>query len=128
MNKVNSLSIWLPWPPSVNNYFPVVGGRHIKSAKGRSYCAAVTALCAANRLAGTFPTQRVQVAILASPPNLARRDLDNLLKPILDALTAAQVWGDDSQVDELAIRRGPVVKDGLVNVRITTMEGGDHAA
>jgi len=27
-----------------------------------------------------------------------RIDLDNLLKPLLDACTKAQVWGDDSQV------------------------------
>ena len=36
-----------------------------------------------------------------------RKDLDNLWKCLLDALTQAGVWGDDSQIDDLHIVRLP---------------------
>ena len=48
----------------------------------------------------------------------ARRDLDNLLKGLLDALTHAGLWLDDSQVADLRIRRAPTI-GGMVKVRVT---------
>jgi crossover junction endodeoxyribonuclease RusA len=45
----------------------------------------------------------VQVCIVASPPDKRQRDLDNLLKCLLDSLTKAGLWDDDSQVRSLTI-------------------------
>lgn len=44
--------------------------------------------------------KRVQASGLEIPHD-CRPDLDNLLKGLFDALTAAQVWGDDSQIARL---------------------------
>lgn len=48
----------------------------------------------------------------------AKQDIDNRVKPLLDALQAARVMEDDSQIVELRVRRGPVIKDGRVVIRI----------
>ena len=39
---------------------------------------------------------RVSIAILASPPDRRKRDLDNLLKPTLDLLVRHRIMPDDS--------------------------------
>jgi Holliday junction resolvase RusA-like endonuclease len=49
----------------------------------------------------------VVVNVLAEfPPNFAVADVDNLLKPVLDAMKGV-AWMDDAQVIELTVRRVP---------------------
>lgn len=109
----------LPFPPSVNQYYrsPNKGplaGRTLISEKGRAYRDAVRILASAGKpIAG-----RVAVVIEAFMPDNRRRDLDNLTKALLDSLTHAGVWLDDSQIDDLRIIRRGVLKGGLVRVCI----------
>ena len=49
-----------------------------------------------------------------------RRDLDNLLKALLDALQHAGLYEDDTQAESILIERGAVVQGGAVAVNITT--------
>jgi Holliday junction resolvase RusA-like endonuclease len=46
-----------------------------------------------------------RVVVEVYVPDRRKRDLDNLHKGILDSLTHAGVWGDDSQIDDLRIYR-----------------------
>lgn len=55
-------------------------------------------------------TERLRVELLVTPPDKRLRDLDNLLKATLDAMQKAAVYDDDSQIDELIVRRQPVRK------------------
>lgn len=48
----------------------------------------------------------------------ARQDIDNRVKPLLDALKGAGLMQDDMQVVDLRVRRGPVIKEGRVVVRV----------
>lgn len=57
---------------------------------------------------------RVQIAVCFATN--ADADVDNRIKPLLDALKDAQVFKDDKQVDQVEARRGPVVKKGRVLV------------
>lgn len=58
--------------------------------------------------------------IVAHPSALKRkRDTDNLLKALLDALTHAQVYQDDSQLQDTAIAWGWPVREPRVRVVIT---------
>lgn len=111
----------LPWPPTVNTYWRslVIKGqvRVLTSLKGRDYQSSVARLCLLNRAAKNL-SGRLSVTITAYPPDRRARDLDNIAKSLLDALTKAGVWGDDSQIDRLIIQRGPVIKDGRVSVEI----------
>jgi len=61
---------------------------------------------------------KVRVEITLYPPDKRKRDLDNYLKGVLDALTHVGIWEDDSQIDELTIKRGIIVKGGYVDVSI----------
>ncbi|MFY2843588.1 RusA family crossover junction endodeoxyribonuclease [Achromobacter ruhlandii] len=112
----------LPFPPSVNTYWrhPTTGrlaGRHLISEKGRAYRQAVLAEAARYQLAKV--EGRVSVAITAYPPDKRRRDLDNMMKGLLDGLVHAGAIEDDSMIDRLTIERGVVCKGGKVRVYIT---------
>ena len=108
----------MPWPPSNNHYYTVVRGRKILSSEGRRYGESA-AFATAGRNRPVQPLSgRLRVEVLASPPDRRRRDLDNLLKPVLDALTRGQVIGDDSQIDDLRICRRAVLSGGKLAVTI----------
>lgn len=110
----------LPYPPSVNRYWRYANGRAYVTAEGKSYKAAVL------QCVGRRPSpiaDRVAIAINVYPPDRRARDIDNLLKALLDALTNAGVWVDDEQVDRIEIERREVVKGGALMVLISRYEG-----
>jgi hypothetical protein len=43
----------------------------------------------------------LSVTIFIFPPDRRKRDIDNIAKATLDALTIAGLWKDDSQIKEL---------------------------
>jgi crossover junction endodeoxyribonuclease RusA len=106
----------LPFPPSTNHYWRHVGRRVLISREGRQYRQAVAELAAAESWP-KFGAQRISVQIEAWMPDKRRRDLDNLLKSLLDSLTHAGVWDDDSQIDGIAIWRAPLI-GGMVKVEV----------
>ena len=116
-----ALTLALPWPPSENTYrrFVFAAGKHrpLITDRGRRYKAAVIGIIRANRfnrgLAG-----RLSVDIELRPPDRRKRDIDNTLKALLDAMQAGGVYLDDSQIDSLHAWRGEPVKGGEVIVAI----------
>ena len=95
--------IELPYPPSVNHYWRRVGARTLISRGGRAYTIRVSE--EAIKCGWTKMEGRLSVSIFVSPPDKRRRDLDNVLKSLLDACTKAGMWDDDSQIDRLIINR-----------------------
>ena len=79
------INVRLLWPPSVNHYTTVVRGRKILSNHGRKY-EKQSILGLVEQHAPKGLKGRIEVDIEAHPPDKRRRDLDNLLKPILDVL------------------------------------------
>lgn len=108
--------IVLPWPPSLNRYWRNVSGQTLISADGRKYRKAI---CwqAQHENWHVWGEKRLKVTIEAFMPDKRRRDLDNLLKAVLDSLTHAGVWVDDSQIDDLRIHRAPLI-GGMLKVHI----------
>jgi crossover junction endodeoxyribonuclease RusA len=103
----------------MNNYWRNVAGRTLISREGREYRDSMVRAAVAGKFP-SFPDGPVQVRITACPPDRRRRDLDNMLKPMLDALTHVKVWSDDSQIDDLRIVRGLPVKGGLMTVEVSS--------
>lgn len=117
------LRLVLPWPPSVNTYWrsiPLRGRvKVLISQEGRDYAAAVAAQIARDK-PPLMLLDRLAVRLYVEAPNAAQRDIDNLPKGILDALTKANLWVDDWQIDDLHVVRGPVCRTGgRVTVTIT---------
>jgi crossover junction endodeoxyribonuclease RusA len=107
----------MPYPPSINTYWRNVKGRTLISKKGRMYRDSIIKLAWASKWT-QYGFDRVRVVITAYPPDRRRRDLDNMLKAVLDGLTYADIWHDDSQVDDLRIIRGTVERPGKLEVVI----------
>jgi crossover junction endodeoxyribonuclease RusA len=59
----------------------------------------------------------LKVEIEAWRPDKRKRDLDNLLKAVLDSLAHAGVFEDDSQIVDLRIYWGPLI-GGMLKVKI----------
>ncbi len=106
----------LPWPPSVNHYWGKSGHRVFISKKGNDFRQEVT--CKAIGLDGYFsPLARLHMEIYAFPPDKRKRDLDNILKSLLDALQHAGLYEDDNQIDDLhIIRCTPAIGEVLIKV------------
>ena len=135
LHTPGQLTLALPWPPSINHYWrhilmpctPVKPGappyrvQVVTSKDGKQFRAAVGVLIQNLGHPATPPGARLGVTLTLRPPNLRVIDIDNRVKSVLDALTHAHVWADDSLIDELRVTRGPVVSGGRVDVVITPL-------
>ena len=120
MTEADEIALALPWPPSTNRLWrcPTSGplrGRHLLSPEARQYKDnAQTILDALD--VEPIPGH-VAVDMVAHPPDRRRRDLDNIIKIILDSLKG-RAFGDDSNVVDIHIRRGDVEQGGMVKVQV----------
>lgn len=121
--------IRLPYPPSANSHWklrarPDGRGRVIPSAylskEGKEYRKTVSDYCRALRIQPSDGRLRVTVQVFF--PDARIRDIDNLLKPLLDALTYAGAWDDDKQVRDLRIVDKGKRPPGYVIVQIEPLE------
>lgn len=117
LSPPRALTLELPYPPSVNHYWRRVGPRTLISREGRRFRARVGAMLALRRIDPIAGSLDVRVTV--HPPDRRRRDLDNAMKSLLDALEHGGAYGDDFQIDYLDITRGNVVPEGKVIVHIT---------
>jgi crossover junction endodeoxyribonuclease RusA len=113
----------LPFPPSVNHYWRHVGNRTLISRTGRAYRQQV--LHDVQQLGLRVITGPIKLEVIVTRPDRRRRDVDNLLKSLLDALDHAEVYEDDSQIQDLRIswrcdenQQPVIVAGGLCEVRI----------
>lgn len=114
------LTLELPYPPSINSYYGTnkFGSKYIKE-KGRAYRNTVVNSLSEYNLQTLSSSLSVEISVF--PPDLRKRDLDNILKCLLDSLTHSGVYVDDSLIDILIVKRMHKVKDGLCIVTITEL-------
>jgi crossover junction endodeoxyribonuclease RusA len=110
------ITLKLPDPPSVHHDWGQVGSRKFLGKKGKEFREAVF-LCVLNARKGPL-NGRLEVKVYLYPPDKRKRDVDNVLKSLLDALVHARVYENDSQIDKLYVERMEVVKGGSCEVTI----------
>lgn len=131
------LNVTLPIPPSANSRLIIQKGRRrmINSpeyAKWKDYAKAIIfdkigksedSRVDPGKLI-EYKGYRVRIWVKFCTDKRRRKDLDNVVKPCLDAMTDATIWVDDKEVDFLSIER--ITDDdgrmdaGFVSVQVET--------
>jgi crossover junction endodeoxyribonuclease RusA len=106
------LILKLPFPPTVNHVWKhaCVKGklRSYMTERGKAYRHECIILIKQQHRRSDPLTGRLHVTVeFHVPGDKRRRDIDNLAKATLDAITAAGVWTDDEQIDILRLERKP---------------------
>lgn len=108
----------IPFPPSMNTYWRNFRGRMVLSAKGREYSIEVEKIVCVRGDKG-FPIKgRLCIEIYLHRGDRRSYDIDNCLKAVCDSMTKAGVWEDDSQIDEIVVRRKALLKPGRAYILI----------
>lgn len=100
-------------PPSVNHYWERNGKGMKLTDRARQFHAVMMALVPALRL-----SSRLKLEVVFHFPTKQKRDIDNHLKATIDSLVKCGFCDDDEQFDELIVKRGAVVKGGLIRLKV----------
>jgi crossover junction endodeoxyribonuclease RusA len=104
-------------PPSVNNYWVGTGRTCKVSDRGRDFH---------DLVAMTIPQlntmARLKLDVTFHFPNKQRRDIDNFLKATIDSLVKCGLCVDDEQFDELSVKRGEIIKGGLIKIIVLELQ------
>lgn len=110
------LKLKLPFPPTINHYYERNGSRTFLGEAGTLFRKQVAEICC-HFVNGPLKG-RVSIHVTLHNKTGRSYDIDNRCKALLDSLTHAAVWHDDSQVDEMIVRRGRPINGGLCEVEI----------
>lgn len=108
---MNKAFLTIPFPPTLNHNIGRRGGRYFQSGEYKSFLTQVGWLWLKAVPRDWNKEARYSVVIELIYNTRRRYDVDNRVKPILDALTRAGTWNDDAQVDEILVVRGDVDKE-----------------
>ena len=115
----------LPYPPSMNEYWHHDRrGRVYIAQSGKTFRTTVGWVVKQARANERY-ADRLSVSVQLWMPDKRRRDIDNVLKPLLDALEHAGVYEDDSQIDQLYVTRCGVEKPGKCVVNVDVLRNGN---
>lgn len=129
------IDVVLPWPSSVNR--ALGAGRirqriEIAQAKRRyeQECTAATreqlGLAFWAWVLAKHHRAQCACALILSPPDRRKRDLDNHAKWIIDGIAAASLVNDDAQIIELHLYSAPPAKGGRVRAFLAPTEKRTH--
>ena len=107
----------LPYPPSINLYWLASGHRRYISDRGKKFKKAVAEYVFINEIQ-SFGSKPLEISIWIHPRSKVLMDIDNCVKPIIDACQDAGLFDDDVQVQALHVFRTDPVKGGGCSVII----------
>jgi crossover junction endodeoxyribonuclease RusA len=119
---MSAITLTLRWPPTINHYYVRSKRGMFIGPEGQAYRVHVIEKL---REAGARALEGpLRMSINAFPPDKRRRDLDNILKALWDALQRGGAFNDDSQIKSLRANMLEVEKpDGKVVVTIQEIDG-----
>jgi crossover junction endodeoxyribonuclease RusA len=106
------IELILPYPPSGNHRLKLAHGKFYPTSVYKRFRWEVMQILASLQL-GTFPKgSRLGIKVILHPPDHRRRDLDNILKPLLDTLKEGpnRLYEDDYDLWHMEINREDVCK------------------
>ena len=108
-------------PPTVNHYWIEAGyrGRKYLSHRAHHFRAVIQRFVNPMNYSG-----EVQVFMEYHVPDKVKRDADNVVKPIFDALMKAQLICDDSQISNFVMMKQPVFKGGKLKIKVVKGQVG----
>lgn len=116
------IKLTLPWPPSINHYWRRAGKVIHVSTEGARFFRRCGIAVRAQFGAAPIATP-VAVMVECWGPRRNWGDVDNRAKPLLDALTKAELWTDDKLVRDLRIVDRGRCAGGRVVVWVRPMKG-----
>lgn len=113
----------VPYPPSANTIWRQGNGKTWLSPKYKAFITEVKATLLSLDEGEEIGSQDVfSVTIELFPSDRRKRDIDNAVKPLFDAITKSkQVWEDDSQVVALTVVKGSPAKTPFAHVAIARL-------
>lgn len=99
------ISLILPYPPTINTYYSTVAGRRVLSKKGKDYKSHVFFYKVKNHKEIECIDVKVKIDIALHVPDRRIRDIDNIIKPMLDSLVYGRYIKDDRQVCKLSVEK-----------------------
>lgn len=103
-------------PPSVNTYWSSNGKRRFVSERGVKFKKDMAAY-----IPYLMTDKRLKCELVLNMPTKRRFDIDNFTKVIFDSLVQNGLCLDDEQFDELIVKRGKVIKGGLIKITVTEL-------
>lgn len=128
------VELTLPYPPTVNSYLQITVPKKWTrplisiSEKGREFLREVLRQVRASGAKPLLGHLRAEIKFF--PPDERKRDIDNPVKALIDALKRRELksgkfyeglFADDCQIREMELKFGPVVKDGKTVIKLTTL-------
>ena len=97
------IELELPYPPSANRYWRNVRGMVMISKEGRQYRQDVVNIIKAHKVEQI--NGAIAVKVIAFMPDFRIRDIDNICKCLLDSVSKAGLWEDDSFICALILEK-----------------------
>lgn len=103
-------------PPSVNTYWGFTGSRRYLTPLAKKFTKDLS-----NWVKPKMSDKRLRLEVVFHYKDKRVRDLDNNLKPLIDGLVKCGLCLDDEQFDELFVKRGEIIKGGLIKITVTEL-------
>ena len=121
------IEITLPFPPNVDHYKRI--GRLTRTKSGKLYQPRVnspetldfyykTWMVIRDNGLKSFAGATIDMDVDVFPPDKRKRDLDGILKVLLDSMQRGGLYDDDSQIARLLVTRCSIIPQGQVVVRL----------
>lgn len=126
--EASILLLRLPFPPTVNHIWVRGKKGFYMSAKGKQFFWDAFVMLQEWKMTNIVPVKlplinEVKIRFEAYVPDNRKRDLDNLLKGLQDALVKCRILKDDSQIADVGIGKAGLDprKTGFVEALITIL-------
>jgi crossover junction endodeoxyribonuclease RusA len=114
------MKITLPYPPALNSLYRSSGKHWYISKKAKLYKESDYYLV--RNVIGLkspyFAVEPLSLKVYIYPPDKRKRDIDGIFKALLDSLTKAELYTDDSQIKRLYAEMRDKREGGQVDIEI----------